>query len=67
MVTLFIMLRPTTATFLPCFSAASITCWMREIRDAKVAIITRPGAWPMARSSASPTICSDSVYPSTSA
>ena len=48
------MLRPVTKTRRPLRAAASITCWTREISEAKVATITRPGAVVMMWSSASP-------------
>ena len=41
--------------------AASTTCWIREINDEKVAIITLPGASAIIRSSDSPTTLSDGV------
>ena len=61
------MLRPTTATLRSYFTAESTTCCTREMSDAKVATITRPGASPISRSSARATTCSDSVKPFTSA
>ena len=59
--TLPTMLLPTTPTRRPCLTAASTTCWIREIREAKVATITRPGAWPMTRSMVMLTTCSEGV------
>ena len=49
--TLFTMLRPITPTRRPLSRATLITCWMREMLDAKVARMTRPGAAAMMSSS----------------
>ena len=59
--TLLIMLLPTTATLRSYLTAASITCCMREISEAKVATMTRPSASWITLSRASPTTCSDWV------
>ena len=53
--------RPMTAALRPMSAAASSTCWMRAMFEAKVATITRPSSGSMISRNASPTIRSDGV------
>jgi len=39
------MLRPAMATLRPWRPATCTTCWMREMREANVAMMILPGAW----------------------
>ncbi len=55
------------AVRLPHAAATSTICLMREMFDANVVVITRPGARDMIASRRSPTWRSDCVYPATSA
>ncbi len=59
--TLLTMLRPTTPTRRLCRSAISMTCWTREMLEAKVATMTRPLALEKMRSKVSPISCSEWV------
>src|ERR671923_52732 len=59
MATFCTMLRPITPTRRSCRTAASITCWMREISEAKVVTMMRPRAAAKMASNASPTAASD--------
>ena len=65
--TLSTMLGPASAILRPCRAAASATCWMREISDAKVAMITRPCASLKTLSNAGPITISEGVQPGRSA
>ena len=50
-----------TAVLRPMSAAASRTCWMRAMLQAKVATMTRPSSGSMISRNASPTIRSDGV------
>jgi hypothetical protein len=59
--------RPITDTVRPPNAAASITCWIRWMCDAKDVTITRPVLWRTISRSAEPTVRSDGVRPGRSA
>ena len=61
--TIFSILLPDTATFLPCILAASIICCILWTLDANVATITLPFAFEKSLAKLSPTTLSDKVYP----
>ena len=61
------MLKPTKAIFRPCRWAAFAACCIREISEAKEAIIIRPGASLKTSSKAGSIIFSDGVHPGLSA
>ena len=65
--TLSSMLGPASAILRPCLAAASATCWMREIREANVAMMTRPFASLKTLSNAGPITISEGVHPGRSA
>ena len=55
------MLRPIIKTRRSYFTAASITCWIRDTSEENVVTMTRPKALAMTFSSEAPTVCSDGV------
>ena len=57
------MLVPAKAILRPCLAAASATCCMREISEAKVAMMTRPCASLNTLSKAGPMTISEGVQP----
>ena len=61
--TIFSILLPDTATFLPCILAASIICCILCTFDANVATIILPFAFENNLAKLSPTTFSDIVYP----